>query len=159
LAERRKARARKLDPVTQPVLTAGGPANTPRANPFPWLRRRPAPPPAYLVKLTTDGHPMPGDPISLAGHEMTFGTDPTQAISVLDHPSVSPLHARLRMLENGSFLLMDQNSIAGTWVNYESISKDGRLLKHGDMVNFGLLTYRFVQTKPPAAPKPIVTPQ
>jgi pSer/pThr/pTyr-binding forkhead associated (FHA) protein len=108
------------------------------------------------VPLTPDGLPAPGDPIPLTGREMTFGTDPTQATNVLDHPSVSPLHARLRLTDEGAFQFMDQNSVAGTWVNYEAISKDGRFLKHGDMVNFGQFTYRFVLTKPPAASKPTI---
>lgn len=159
LAERRKRRAAQFDPVTQPVSMPGSHTATARANsPFPWLRRKAAAPPAYFVTLTPDGAPAPGDPISLTGHELTFGTDPTQATTVLDHPSLSALHARLRHEENGTFLLMDQNSIAGTWVNYESITKEGRVLKHGDVVNFGHLTYRFVQTKPPASSKPTITP-
>jgi pSer/pThr/pTyr-binding forkhead associated (FHA) protein len=53
---------------------------------------------------------------------------------------------------------MDQNSVAGTWVNYDPITKEGRVLKHGDVVNFGHLTYRFVLAKPPSATKPIITP-
>jgi hypothetical protein len=157
-AERRRARARNLDPVTQPVQVAIETKKAPRATPFPWLRRKAPPPPAYFVKLTPDGQPAPGDPIPLTGSEMTFGTDPTQATHVLDHPSISALHARLRLTEEGAFLLSDQNSIAGTWVNYTATPKEGRVLKHGDMVNFGQLTYRFVVTKPPATPKPAITP-
>ena len=112
-----------------------------------------------MARLTADGSPMAGaDPISLAGHEMTFGTDPTQATNVLDHPSIAPLHARLHHAENDAFTLLDQNSIAGTWVNYDPIPPDGRLLKHGDVVHFGQLTYRFVLTKPPAIPKPTISP-
>jgi hypothetical protein len=159
LSERNRRRVRDLDPVTQPIAAIveprGGP---PRANPFPWLRRKNTSPPAYFVKLTADGQPMPGDPIALNNREMTFGTDPTQASIILDHPSVSPLHARLRMNENGGFQLVDQNSIAGTWVNFESISITGRILKHGDMVHFGQFTYRFVLSKPPISLKPTITP-
>jgi len=159
LAERRRARARELDPVTQPVHASVEPRGPPpRANPFPWLRRRSASPPAYFVKLTADGQPAPGDPITLHHREITFGADPTQASVILDHPSISPLHARLNMNENGDFQLLDQDSIAGTWVNFEPISRDGRLLKHGDMVNFGQFTYRFVLSKAPATPQPTITP-
>ena len=100
---------------------------------------------------------MAGDPIALNNREMLFGTDPTQATTILDHPSISPLHARLRMNENGSFQLVDQNSIAGTWVNYEPISRDGCILKHGDMVHFGQFIYRFVLSKPPVTTKPTIT--
>ena len=157
LSERRKARAAQLDPVTQPVFAGQGGTST-HAAPFPWLRRKAGAPPAYFVKLTSDGAPASGDPIPLTGSELTFGTDPTQATTLLDHPSLSALHARLRHAEDNTFLLMDQNSVAGTWVNLDPITKEGRMLKHGDVVNFGHLTYRFVLTKPPAASKPTITP-
>ena len=157
LAERRKARAAQIDPVTQPLFKVQGSTAT-RAVPFPWLRHKAAAPPAYFVILTSDGAPASGDPIPLIGHELTFGIDPTQATTVLDDPSLSALHARLRHTEENTFLLMDQNSIAGTWVNYDPLTKEGRVLKHGDVVNFGHLTYRFVLTKPPAASKPTITP-
>ncbi len=156
LTERRRARAMRYDPLTQPVNLEKDKAGS-RANPFPWLRRKAPPPVAYLVRLTMDGQPASGDPVPLTGREMTFGTDPTQATNVSDHPSLSPLHARLRQDENGNFILLDQNSVAGTWVNYEPAPKDGCILKHGDVIHFGQLTYRFIFTKPPAPQKPIVT--
>lgn len=158
LAELRRQRAMRFDPVTQPVYTG---KNTRPASPsaFPWLRKKAAVPLAYFVKLTSDGQPAPGDPIHLTGRELTFGTDPTQAVIVLDDPSISPLHARLRRSqEDGSFTLFDQNSIAGTWVNYDLSPKEGCTLKHGDVIHFGQLTYRFVLAKPAAAPKPQVAP-
>ncbi len=158
MAERRKALARNLDPVTQPIIVTFEQPGAQRQTPFPWLRRKSSSPPAYFVKLTVDGQPLAGDPIPLNNREMIFGTDPTQATNILDHPSISPLHARLRMNESGSFQLVDQNSTAGTWVNYEPISRDGCILKHGDMVHFGQFTYRFVLSKPPASLKPTITP-
>jgi hypothetical protein len=163
LAERRRARARQLDPVTQPVpagrlqSSARPQAQAAPANPFPWMRRKLPPPPAYLVKLTADGQPAPGDPIPLSAPELTLGADPTQATNVLGDPSLSPLHARILRTENG-FLLLDNRSVAGTWVNYDLLPPDGKTLAHGDVVNFGKLTYRFVLSKPPAAQKPKLTP-
>ncbi len=157
LAERRRARALRLDPLTQPVSVTSE-TSTQRGGAFPWLRRKAPPPTAYFVKLTMDGQPAAGDPIPLTGRELTFGTDPTQSTNVFDHPSVAPLHARLRQDETGNFILLDQNSIAGTWVNYEPAPKDGCVLKHGDVIHFGQLTYRFIFTKPPVVPKPIITP-
>lgn len=158
LAERRKARAAQIDPLTQPVPGSAEAPSAPRTNPFPWLRRKTPPPPAYFVKLMEDGSPGKGDPVPLSGPEITFGTDPTQATHVLDHPSLAALHARLHHDENGNFTLLDQNSVAGTWVNFDPIPPDGRLLRHGDVVHFGQLTYRFVLAKPPAIPKPTITP-
>ena len=159
LSERRKSQNKQVDPVTQPVHVEVEAANTGRANPFPWLRRREPPAPAYLARLAADGLPLAGaDPISLPGREITFGTDPTQATVVLDHPSLSLLHARLRREPDGSYLLLDQNSVAGTWINYTLVPREGQTLQHGDMINFGSLTYRFVLAKAPAPRKPTITP-
>ena len=159
LAERRKSSQKKVDPVTQPVPAAQEPPKTGRANPFPWLRRRDPPAPAYLAPLATDGSPLAGaDPISLSGREMTFGSDPTQATVVLEHPSLSLLHARLRREPDGAFVLLDQNSVAGTWVNFNQLPREGQTLRHGDVLQFGALTYRFVLAKAPAARKPTITP-
>lgn len=161
IAERRRIRARQLDPVTQPLHARLEPPSTPQPaakNPFPWMRRKAAPPPAYLVKLTGDGQPAPGsDPISISAPELTIGADPTQATNVLGDASLSALHARIQRTENG-FLLSDHHSVAGTWVNYEIIPQEGHLLAHGDVVNFGKLTYRFVLAKSPKAQKPKLTP-
>lgn len=156
----RRERARQKDPLTQPVpATVAAAASRPEKGPaFPWLRRRTAPPAAYLVRLTRDGQPMQGDPLALGQNEVTFGSDPTQASYVLNDASVSPLHARLMPGENRRYLLVDQDSVAGSWVNYEPVPAGGRALKHGDVVHFGQLTYRFVLSKPPAAKPPIITP-
>jgi hypothetical protein len=160
IVERRRVRARQLDPVTQPVRAKDEPPSTPKTskNPFPWLRRKSPPPPAYLVRLTSDLQPSPGsDPIALSAPEMTFGADPTQATNVLGDACISPLHARIRR-DGKDFLLSDNNSVAGTWVNYEPVPQEGHALAHGDVVNFGKLTYRFVLGKPPKLPKPTITP-
>lgn len=160
IAERRRIRARQLDPVTQPLKAKDEPPSSPKAskNPFPWLRRKSPPPPAYLVRLTSDLQPAPGsDPIALSVPEMTFGADPTQATNVLGDACIAPLHARI-VRNDKKFLLSDNNSVAGTWLNYESIPQEGCILAHGDVVNFGKLTYRFVLGKPPKPQKPTLTP-
>lgn len=158
-AELRRRRAMHLDPLTQPVSAMRTSPRAPQSNAFPWLRRKAPPALAYFVRLTPDGQPAPGEPILLTGRELTFGTDPTQASLVLDHASVSPLHARLRKADlTAPFILHDQNSVAGTWVNLEPCPREGSALNHGDIIHFGELTYRFVLAKPPAVPKPIVTP-
>lgn len=157
LSERRKTRAALRDPVSQPVPVKMETPNRARANPFPWIRQKTPPPPAYFVRLTADGSPGKGDPIPLSGREITFGTDPTQATIVLGHPSLSLLHARLLYGENELFTLLDQGSVAGTWVNFDIIPPEGCVLKHGDVIHLGQLTYRFVLVKPPVAKKPTIT--
>lgn len=155
-AAERPSRKMRLDPLTQPIIT------TPHAEKhglqLPWARRRQTAP-AYLVRMKGDGQPVTAPPIPLAGSEMTFGTDPTQATHVLDDPSVSPLHARLKKEWDGGFYLLDQNSTAGTWVNYEALTDKPKRLQHGDIIHMGQLSYRFMLRKPPEKPKPRIIPQ
>jgi predicted component of type VI protein secretion system len=79
-----------------------------------------------------------------------------QASHLLDDPSIAPIHARIKHTEDGEFILYDSGSIAGTWVNYEPVAREGCRLGHGDVVNFGQLMYRFYLSKPPEASQPKV---
>jgi hypothetical protein len=110
---------------------------------------------AYLVRLKEDGQPISAPPIPITA-EMTFGSDPIQATRVLDDPSVSPLHARLKE-EDGQFTLNDEKSVAGTWVNYEQLSTP-RVLRHGDVLHMGRIAYRFMLRRPPDIPAPRLLP-
>jgi hypothetical protein len=96
---------------------------------------------AWLLRLKDDGQPVSSSPIPLTTSEILFGSDPLHANHVLDDPSVSPRHARLR-LENGRYILSDEGSIAGTWVNYQQLSAP-RQLRHGDVFQVGRVAYRF----------------
>jgi hypothetical protein len=156
--EQTNDRRRKNDPVSQPVSSVEDRSNQPKPVSSFWMRRRAPAAPAYLAPLMTDGQPASGDPLPLAGNEFTFGSDPSQAAYPLDDASLSPLHARLKVDDKGNYTLFDQNSTAGTWVNYESIGKEGQMLKHGDVVNFGKLTFRFVLRKAPNPIKPSIFP-
>jgi pSer/pThr/pTyr-binding forkhead associated (FHA) protein len=91
--------------------------------------------------------------------EMTFGTDPVQAVRVLDDPSISPLHARIRRNGENAFHIYDHGSVAGTWVNYEPVTREGRRLSHGDRIHFGHLMYRFELNQPPTEPEPKIIPK
>jgi pSer/pThr/pTyr-binding forkhead associated (FHA) protein len=73
---------------------------------------------------------------------------------VLDDPSISPLHARIKRNGEGAFHIYDHGSVAGTWVNYEPVTREGRRLAHGDRIHFGQLMYRFDLNQPPAEPEP-----
>ena len=146
-AERKAA----LDPVTQPVAVVKGK----HALRVPW-KRSAKPADAFLVRLKDDGQPMTAPPIPINTPEMTFGSDPLLVMRILDDPSVSPLHARLRE-ENGEYILSDEKSVAGTWVNCVALTAPQRL-QHGDVLQIGKLSYRFMLRKPPEQPTPKITP-
>jgi hypothetical protein len=98
--------------------------------------------------------PAPVSPILLTEKEITFGTDPVQSVHVLDDPSLAPRHARITQTDEGNYLLADAGSIAGTWVNFEPVGKEGHLLQHGDVVHFGQLAFRFELKDAPVATEP-----
>jgi hypothetical protein len=144
-------RGSRRDPLTQSVQTEGGK----RGLRLPW--NRPAKPSgAYLVRLKDDGQPIAAPPIPITMPEITFGSDPIQATHILDDPSISPLHARLKV-EHGEYILSDEKPAAGTWINYEQLTTP-RHLQHGDVLHIGRLSYRFLLHKPPEHPKPQVIP-
>jgi hypothetical protein len=169
LKARREAKKISHDPLTQPVQIAVESPTLPETDKAkkrnslwkpPAARRvRVVDAPACLIRLGSDGQPVTGNPIPLSEKEMTFGADPVQSNHVLDDPSISPLHARLRQAEDGGFILSDNGSVAGTWINYEVVPREGHRLESGDMVNFGQLKYRFQLRTPPSVSQPKVTPE
>jgi hypothetical protein len=163
--KRREKRKRFEDPLTQPVVALTEPPTSPVKKPKSpprragWLQlqpkaRRVPEAPAYLKRLTNGGEPASLLPIPVLEKDMTFGTDPVQSAHVLDDPSISPLHARIRRTPEGGFLIYDHGSVAGTWVNYEAVTREGRHLAHGDRIHFGQLMYRFDLSQPPAESEP-----
>lgn len=168
LFKKRLARRKQFeDPLTQPVIALAEP---PAASTKNVRKSKSVPPrnlwfhpkttlrlpdaPAYLTRLTHSGEPASAAPIPVLEKEMTFGTDPVQSIRVLDDPSISPLHARIKRNGDGGFHIYDHGSVAGTWVNYEPVTREGRRLAHGDRIYFGKLLYRFDLNPPPVTPEP-----
>ncbi len=152
------------DPLTQPVaaLTEPSVSATKKVKTEP---RRPIKlqkptrledAPAYLIRLTNGGEPASVAPIPIAEKDMTIGTDPVQSMYVLDDPSISPLHARIKQTEDGVFKIYDHGSVAGTWVNFDPVPREGIRLAHGDRIHFGQLSYRFDLKQPPAGSEPRV---
>ena len=166
-SRRKKERLAKEDPVTQPVVALTEPpvsaTNKVKSQPrFAWMASRqsriPAAP-AYLIRLTNAGEPASGVPIPILEKDMTFGTDPVRSIHVLDDPSIAPLHARIKQYEEGTFVIIDHDSVAGTWVNLEPVTREGIQLTHGDRIHFGQMLYRFDLSQPPAESEPQVVSQ
>jgi len=63
----------------------------------------------------------------------------------IDHPSVSPRHARIRMVDDQSFILVDLRSGGGTNVNGDKISDlQPHPIKLWDTITFGSVTCLFM---------------
>lgn len=112
---------------------------------------------ASFVRINAEGQVVAVPPILVTESEIVFGTDPVQCTLILDDASITSVHARLRVTDDGGYLLLDNNSVGGTWVNYDAIPHEGYRLRHGDMVNFGQLAYRFMLKNPALPSSPRVT--
>ena len=85
----------------------------------------------------------------LRGEEVLLGRDATLVSIAVADPSVNPLHAKLIRLAGGEYLIRDQGSVAGTWVNFEPIAEQGQILRHGDWIHLGRSAFRFYLSSPP----------
>jgi hypothetical protein len=112
------------------------------------LRRRRAPPATpeenYAVLETLTGE---ARPIAIGAKDVIIGRDPQAAAVVLSDPSVSPRHARIVRMGDGTPWVFDLGSVAGTWRNFEEVPPEGAALREGDRLNFGRAAFR-VRLKP-----------
>ncbi|OGO31317.1 MAG: hypothetical protein A2Z16_02690 [Chloroflexi bacterium RBG_16_54_18] len=112
---------------------------------------------AFLRPVDEPGEHPATSPIAITEVEVTIGRDPNLATLVLNDPSVDGLHARLIQQADGSFRLLDENSVAGTWINYSPINSEGTMLEHGDLLNFGRICFRFSLRHPGDVRKPVIS--
>lgn len=122
-----------------------------------WPQRRLAPKAyAYLSPLTESGENISAEPVPISSSELTLGHDASKATLVLADPSVDALHARLIRTDDGAFRIKDEDSVAGTWVNYSPVSPEGTILKEGDVVHVGRISFRFILRDSKPLRKPVV---
>ncbi|MDZ4158420.1 MAG: FHA domain-containing protein, partial [Anaerolineaceae bacterium] len=138
--------------VAQPPHTRWGqPAATPQQQPE-------SSAPAQFIRITDNGQPIPAGNMPITRSEITIGSDPRQAVFVIDSPTVNPLHARLYQTPQGGYILVDAGSVAGTWVNYTPVSRQGVHLEHGDLIQIGNAAFRFELGSPVETRRPTTTP-
>jgi len=120
-------------------------------------RRSPAPAPApepeaAAVRASGDGHVPILEWTSAAGQvqqielladNVTLGREPGEVDIVLDDPSVSRLHARIRRNAEEEYWLYDEGSVMGTFLNYQQLGLAARQMHHGDNVQIGRVALRF----------------
>ena len=122
-----------------------------------WPQRRITPRAHAFLSRTSEGSPVSADtPIPITADEVTLGSDPNLAMLVLSDPSVDGLHARLIRTEEGIFYLFDQDSTAGSWVNYALAGPEGTPLSHGDVIHLGRVSFRFTLQQPGPSRKPVI---
>lgn len=143
-------------PVNQPLPLSSGAGGTQVGVPPPWAAPRNAPvnrteimrrAPRYFAWLVALNGPYRGQEFRLdlddAGEtELIIGRAGDQTQMVLDDPSVSRLHARIR-LENGRFILHDMGSANSTFVNGQKTLRAE--LNDMDQIQLGEMRLVFIQ--------------
>jgi hypothetical protein len=139
-------RFRKVDPVTQPVKIKQ--ADEREGKGFAGQTSIGKQVEAMLVPLNDRYEPNRKKTVALDRKEWIIGSDPLQARLVIARAALDDVHARLFRTEQGEYWLRDQNSIAGTWVNFAPITTKGVKLKHGDLIHFAKALYKFEFSHP-----------
>ena len=105
-----------------------------------------------LVGIT----PAPGQSYPIREPVSLIGRGKDTAVTVIDH-SVSRIHAKLTVTQNGDFVLQDLRSSNGTFVNDRRIEQN--VLRHGDRVRFGSTEFHFeVPGQAAAVAEPTASP-
>lgn len=128
MARRRRARAGKAPAPPEPQTT-------------------PPPPPfadgRHVAVLVWADDQIGTDRIDLIPDDVTLGRDPHNVDVVVDDPTVSRLHARIRRNAAGEYWLFDEGSIEGTFLNYDRLGLAPRRLHHNDTLQLGRVSLRF----------------
>lgn len=103
----------------------------------------------YLERLDASGRIV--DRTQITGADLSIGRDPAHAALVIDDPTVSRLHARIRRNVGNEYWLYDEGSSAGTYLNYERLGLAPRQMHHGDPVTIGRVPFRFALELPDPA--------
>jgi Mg-chelatase subunit ChlD len=108
-----------------------------------------SPPGGYVVLLKgSDGS---GEPIRIAGADVTIGRDPRVVDIPLADDSVARLHARIRYIK-GDYWLYDEGSATGTYLNFTRVGLAPQRLQEGSDVHVGRVHLRFHHGMPDAGP-------
>lgn len=85
--------------------------------------------------------PQKGSRFLITSDGVSIGRSTESAI-FLDDVTVSRSHAQIKREENGSFVLLDNSSLNGTYLNNISIEKN--VLKSGDEIQIGKFHFVFI---------------
>ncbi len=136
-----------IDPLTQPVEINGeyslAPSKGEESIEWPVIRGSGLAAARLLRKGSTPQDALQPREIALTGEEVSIGSERKKVDIVLTHNTVSAVHARIFKDSEGNFRVADLGSNAGTWVNYAPVSAHGARLEHGDLVQFGRVSYIF----------------
>jgi hypothetical protein len=111
---------------------------------------------AYLIRLSEEHSKVIEEPYPIQDDVLSIGRNPQRATFILEAPSIEELHASIIKKGDGTYWIMDEGSVAGTWVNYAPVSHEGVRLESGDLVHIGKIGLRFSLRNPVRSRKPVI---
>jgi len=108
----------------------------------------PAPQLATVFLQAVDGAEGVPQVFPFAGYELLIGSDGEVCRLEVQDDSVEGQHTALRRQDDGSFVVADLGTEAGTWLNYAPVTKEGARVQPGDLIHVGRVAFRFQIEKP-----------
>jgi hypothetical protein len=105
-----------------------------------WLPRTPTQPhpPELILQPLQDVHAA----FPLADADVVIGSRAEGCDVAIPDPSLSPRHARMTRNADGTWWVLDLGSVAGTWIQWEEVAKEGSPLRVGDILHLGRVAFR-----------------
>jgi hypothetical protein len=103
--------------------------------------------PYRLIPISDLSQELFTEPISVHQQNIILGNKEGEGLIRIQHPSINAEHTRITIREDSSYQVTDLGATAGTWINYQQISRaETHLIKDGDMIHIGEAAFRFQTT-------------
>lgn len=104
-------------------------------------------------KITVLSEAFKGTSFELTEEQYSVGRKDSAQICIPD-PTISGRHATFLRQEDGNYILRDENSTNGTWVNRDKLEQTETTLKNGDIIRFGAIELLYDTGDVARAPMP-----
>lgn len=100
----------------------------------------------WLIALDEDDKPINGPRIAMQPIPFQVGSDPSNSL-ILQDRSIAKFHAVINREIDGTFIVTDQKTLTGTWIDHESVHGKGKALSNGNLIHFGRIGYLYEEDR------------
>ena len=97
-------------------------------------------------------------PILLGETPVSWGKGRDSVIIWIDDEALAEVHCTIAQNDTGAFMVTDNRTELGTWVNYQPVPPEGKVLQSGDLIQVGDFMYRFEEAPRSDARKVTIIP-
>ena len=74
---------------------------------------------------------------------ISIGSSSAEVSLLIDDVALNHVHSKLWQDNSGEFWVSDQDTVAGTWVNFAPVNIQGCKIQHQDIIHVGKHKFRF----------------